>query len=103
MGKQKPHRERGSRKGQISWFERGLTFLGRKLWFLASGAIGGIAWGIGDAAQYVKDNWLSIHSSMPWYAAAGVLLIVGIILAGRDAKKIKETDTREVIPPKEVK
>lgn len=98
MSKQK-RRDRGSPRGRISLLESWLIFWGRKFWWVGAG----IFYGIGDAAQYVKDNWAMIHSSVPWYAAAGILVLIGIILVGRDAKKVKNTDTRVDVPPKEVK
>lgn len=85
-------KRRGSPKGKISFLERIYNF--GKRWIFWLGTV--LFYGIGEAATYVKENADSIKSAMPWWAMAGILGAVGVVLMMKDNKKIKETNTLEV-------
>lgn len=87
-------RVKGSQKGQISRLELAWVVLRRWLYWMATG----LSIFVGTVAEYVRENWSSVQMALPWYFAAALFGVIGVILASRDARKIKESDTR---PPEE--
>ena len=87
-----PRKPRGSRKGKISSFEWLMNFARR--WFYWVCSI--LAFFIGDAASWMKDNWSSIQGGLPWYIAAALFGAIGVVLMMRDNAKVKRVDTRPI-------
>lgn len=85
------NRRRGSPRGRVFLWERALVWVGD-----GCNRAGAFLFALGGTAfQFFQENKSGLMAALPFWAFAGVLIVLGAIYSTKKVSDLKETDNTE--------